>query len=190
MEEMAQIVLKSAPSRFNLAGHSMGARVALEVYRMAPDRVVKLALLDTGVHPVSEGEKDKRMALLAKAKSGGIETLVEDWLPPMVAPANRTNPAMMEPMREMVRRGGVDGFEAQVTALLSRPSLDELLPQIAVPTLVAVGSEDQWSPPAQNQQIAASIPAATFEVFQESGHMAPVEAGEAVTQSLLAWMEN
>ncbi len=188
--EMAEIALYAAPPQFNLAGHSMGARVALEVYRIAPDRVKKLALLDTGVHPVLPGEKDKRMALLARAKSGGIEILVEDWLPPMVAPANRANPAMMEPMREMVRRGGVDGFEAQVAALLSRPSLDELLPQIMVPTLVAVGSEDQWSPPAQNQQIARAIPTATFEVFEGAGHMAPIEAGERVTQTLLAWMES
>jgi len=67
LEGMARVVLEQAPESFDLFGHSMGGRVALEILRMAPERVERLALLDTGVHPPSEGEAAKRRALLDAA---------------------------------------------------------------------------------------------------------------------------
>src|SRR5690242_18332837 len=85
--EMARLALDAAPPRFSLAGHSMGARVALEVFRIAPDRVERLALLDTGVHPVGAEEPAKRQALLELGRREGGDALIEAWLPPMVHPA-------------------------------------------------------------------------------------------------------
>jgi len=64
---MAQHVLATAPARFALAGHSMGGRVALEVIRSAPARVAGLALLNTGVHTVRDGEPQSRGRLLRLA---------------------------------------------------------------------------------------------------------------------------
>jgi len=188
IEDMADVVLEQAPEIFNLCGHSMGARVALEVYRKAPERVQKLALLDTGIHPRKSGEKEKRYALWELGKAQGIEALVDTWLPPMIAPANQNNEAMMQPMFDMACRGGVDGFEAQIHALLDRPEVDGLLPTINIPTIVGVGSEDIWSPVSQHRDIAARIPEAQVVVFAGAGHMAPIEAAEAVTESLGIWL--
>src|SRR5271157_4431539 len=72
IEAMAQLVLDAAPERFAVAGHSMGGRVALEVFRMAPGRVERLALLDTGVHPRAAGEEAKRQELIDLARSRGM----------------------------------------------------------------------------------------------------------------------
>ena len=88
-QDMASFVLASFEGDFNLVGHSMGGRVALEVYRKAPKRVLNLVLFDTGVHPLKVGEPDKRHALVKLGEEKGIDALIDTWLPPMVAPVNR-----------------------------------------------------------------------------------------------------
>jgi pimeloyl-ACP methyl ester carboxylesterase len=188
LDAMAGRVLESAPPRFSLAGHSMGARVALEVVRLAPERVERLALLDTGVHPVQLGEAEKRYALLELGRREGIEALVDAWLPPMVHPARRGDPAVLEPLRAMCIRAGLDSYEAQITALLGRSDQRLILPTIQCPTLVATGREDSWSPVAQHQEIAAAIAGSELVVFEDAGHMAPFETPAPVTAALERWL--
>lgn len=185
---MAERVIEAAPARFALLGHSMGGRVALEVIRRVPDRVTRLALLSTGVHLPTPGEAPKRYALRDLGRSEGMAALVDAWLPPMVAPARSGDPHFMAPLRAMCIQAGLARFEAQITALLSRPEVESLLPRIACPVLVAAGSEDVWSPPAQHAAIAALLPDAQLIVVQGSGHMLPVEAPDALNDSVAAWL--
>ncbi|AJP70674.1 alpha/beta fold hydrolase [Sphingomonas hengshuiensis] len=189
LPEMAARALAAAPPRFALAGHSMGARVALEIVDQAPERVERLALLDTGVHPVAAGEAEKRHALCDLGRTRGVEALIDAWLPPMLLPAHRDVPAIAGPLRAMCRRAGLAQFEAQIEALLARADRRDLLPTIAVPTLVGVGRDDTWSPVAQHREIADAIPGSTFTIFEDSGHMAPVEAADSVTAALRRWLE-
>src|SRR5688572_27174364 len=105
---MAEQALAMAPPTFSLVGHSMGGRVALEVYRTAPGRVERIALLDTGVHPPTEGEAAKRRALLDVARSEGIEAMVDLWLPPMVHPNRRDDETFLAPLRAMCAAGGAE----------------------------------------------------------------------------------
>lgn len=185
---MATLVLAEAPPRFALLGHSMGARVALEVVRQAPERVTRLALVSTGVHLPSPEEAPKRHKLRDLGRAYGMAALVDAWLPPMVARARREDPAFMAPLRTMCIEAGLARFEAQIAALLGRREVESLLPRIACPTLVAVGSEDGWSPPDQHEAIAALIPGARLAVVEGAGHMLPVEAPEAFNQIIAGWL--
>lgn len=185
---MARAVLDMAPDRFALAGHSLGARVALEAVRQAPDRVERLALLDTGIHLVRPGEPEKRQELVDLARREGMAALAARWLPPMVHPDRVDDPALMGPLTAMVCRATPDIFEGQVRALLARPDAALVLPGLRCPTLVACGRQDAWSPLAQHEEMAAMIPGARLEVIEDSGHMATVEAPEAMTALLLSWM--
>lgn len=189
---MARAVLELAqaatPGRFALAGHSLGARVALEAVRQAPDRVERLALLDTGIHAVRPGEPEKRQELIDLARRDGMAALAARWLPPMVHPDRVGDPALMGPLTAMVCRATPSIFEGQVRALLGRPDAAAVLPGLRCPTLVACGRQDAWSPLAQHQEMAAVIPGARLAVIEESGHMSTVEAPEAVTRLLLSWM--
>ncbi len=185
---MARQVLESAPPRLAVAGHSMGARVALEMWRLAPQRIERIALLDTGVHAVRPGEFEKRMALLDTGRRRGMAALVADWLPPMVHPRRRQDAHFMRPLFEMALSAGLDGFERQVLALLSRPDASLLLPDIDVPALVAVGREDEWSPVAQHETIARAIRGAELVVFDDAGHMSPLEVPAQVSQALFEWL--
>ncbi len=185
---MAERVLASAPDRISVAGHSMGARVALEMFRMASGRIERLALLDTAVHGVAPGEKEKRMALLEVGRRRGMEALVDQWLPPMVHPDRRSDAAFMSPLRRMSVRAGLSQFENQVAALLGRVDQRPLLAEIRCPTLVGVGRQDEWSPVAQHRELAAGIRDAELVIFENAGHMAPVEAPGQVSAALRAWL--
>lgn len=186
---MAEGILESAPDKISVAGHSMGGRVALEMFRMAPERIARLALLDTGVHPVEAGEKEKRLALLEIGLQEGMEALVDVWLPPMVRRDRQSDDAFMAPLKRMCVNAGLKQFEDQIAALLGRTDQRPVLSSIKCPTLVGVGSEDAWSPVSQHREIAAQIQEAELVIFEGAGHMAPVEAPVDVSRALRRWLE-
>lgn len=185
IEDMADYALARAPERFALLGHSMGARVALEIVRRAADRVERLALADTGIHTIREGEREKRYRLLELGRAEGIAALVDAWLPGMV---HVEDPALVATLRAMCIDAGVDTYAAQIEALLGRPSVDDLLPRISCPTLVVCGAEDRWSPPVQHAAIVAAIPGACLRVIAGAGHMAPAEAPQGFNAILAEWL--
>ncbi|HEX7712046.1 MAG TPA: alpha/beta hydrolase [Sphingomonadaceae bacterium] len=186
---MAEMVLDEAPERFDLFGHSMGGRVALEVFRKAPERVRRLALVSTGVHPLREGEREARAALKAIGHEDSYEALVDAWLPPMIAEANRDDPQIAGPLRDMCLAAGQEVFDAQIDALLNRPEQESLLPQIDCPVLVMTGSEDAWSGPAQHQAIAEAIPDSELVIVEGAGHMIQFEAPAAVNEAIARWLQ-
>jgi pimeloyl-ACP methyl ester carboxylesterase len=185
---MADLVLARTPERFDLFGHSMGGRIALEVWRKAPDRVRRLALVSTGIHPLSPTEPEKRAALQAIGHDHGFAALVDAWLPPMMAEANRADPAIAGVCRDMCLRASQQQFDAQIRALLGRPEVESLLPQITCPALVMTGSQDGWAPPAQHAQMAAAIPGSELVIVEGAGHMIPLEAPEAVNAAIARWL--
>lgn len=189
LQDMAHAALALWDGPFVAIGHSMGARVALELVRMAPDRVLKLALIDTGAHPQQEGEEAKRQVLVDLAFEQGMRALADLWLPPMVDQARVDDASLIARLREMVMRATPEQHRRQIRALLNRPDARPLLPTITCPTLVMVGRQDRWSPLAQHQEIASVIPNARLVVIENSGHMSPVEQPEQVSRALLDWLE-
>lgn len=189
LQDMARIALEQAPESFDLLGHSMGGRVALEVFRLAPERVRRLALVSTGVHSLREGEPAKRHALQAIGWNHGFDKLIDEWLPPMVAEANRAKPEIFEPLHQMNVEAGQQVFDAQIHALLNRPEVESLLPQIACPALVMTGELDTWSGPEQHRQIAAAIPNSELVIVPGAGHMIQPEAPEAVNAAIARWLQ-
>lgn len=188
IEAMADYALVRMPARCALLGHSMGARVALEVWRKAPERVERLALVDTGVHPVKPDEPDGRYRLRDIGRTQGMAALVDAWLPSMMGAAGREDRELIAALHAMAVDAGLARFEAQVEALLHRPAVDTLLPAIACPTFVIVGREDQWSPVAQHEAIAAQIPGAQLRVIEGAGHMMPAEAPLAFNEVVKEWL--
>jgi pimeloyl-ACP methyl ester carboxylesterase len=194
LPQMAEQLLAQAPERFALAGHSMGARVALEVYRQAPERVSRIALLDTGYLPLASGdagtsETAKRQQLLHTARTQGVRAMASQWVQGMVHPERLSDAALIEAIVTMFERQTADHFEAQIRALLARPDASAVLQSLNVPTLIACGDQDAWSPLTQHQAMHALAPQATLAVFPHAGHMAPMEQSRAVAEVLVGWME-
>lgn len=190
---MAQQILAAAPPSFALAGHSMGGRVALEVLRLAPHRVTRLALLDSGYEPLQSGEagereKAGRMRLLEMARSQGMRTMAEDWARGMVHPSRVGEGDVWDSIITMISRSTPERFANQINALLNRPDARALLPAIRVPTLVLCGREDNWSNAARHEAMAAMIPGSRLLIVPECGHMSTLEQPEAVNAALRTWL--
>ncbi len=190
---MATAVLRSAPERFSIAGHSMGGRVALEVYRLAPQRVARIALLNTGYLTLAAGEageveKRKRGELLALAKSQGMHAMLRQWLPPMIDSRRQNDAALVNGIMEMMSRKTPEIFAAQVKALLARPDASEVLQQIRCPALLLTGREDGWSGPAQHAKMMEKIVGGQLVVVPNCGHMSPLERPAEVSAALRAWL--
>ncbi len=185
---MAQHVLDVAPAHLALAGHSMGGRVALEIMRAAPERVTRLALLNTGVHAVRDGEPQSRAYLLRVAYEHGMAALAAEWLPPMMGSDMARAAELMPRMSAMIQRWTADAYADQVSAMLNRPEVLSVLPTISVPTLLLSGSDDAWSPVSQQESIRRRIPHATLFEIPGAGHMAPLERPDSVAIALREWL--
>ena len=193
IEEMARLVLSEVGAeRFSLAGHSMGGRVALEIARMAPQRVERLALLDTGMEPIAAGEagaseRAKRKALLDKALENGMREMGGQWARGMVHPGRLDTP-LFEEVLDMVARFTPSIFAAQIDALLGRPDATAVLQALNCPTLLVCGRQDLWSPLSRHERMQQLCPGAELVVIEDSGHMSTMEQPEQVSKALADWM--
>ncbi|QGZ66768.1 alpha/beta fold hydrolase [Paraburkholderia acidisoli] len=179
--------------RLLVAGHSMGGRVALEMFRRAPQRVAGLALLDTGFQARAAGdagehERAQRAALLELARMQGMRAMGEQWAPGMVHP-DRLDSAVYRAILDMIARSTPAKFEAQIRALLDRPDAGALLETIDCPTLLVCGREDRWSPLARHEAMQARIRGSVLRVIEHSGHMSTMEQPQAVSEALVEWVK-
>jgi len=191
---MAAAVLADAPPRFALAGHSMGGRVALEVVRQAPERVQRLALLDTGYQALAEGEAGAkevagRQALLALAQQQGMRAMGRAWVQGMVHPDRLADAALVDTILDMFERKTPALFAAQIQALIRRPDAESVLRELQCKTLVLCGQQDSWSPPERHAQMVALVRGgAELVVVPQAGHMVTMEQPQAVVAALRAWL--
>ena len=177
----------------------MGGRVAFQVYRTAPQRVTRIALLNTATGPrppgaAGEDEERKRLALLNVARTEGMRAMAMQWLPPMLHPKmmdpdRMADTALVEKIVAMIERKTPDIFEAQIRALLGRPDATPVLDQIQCPALLLSGREDTWSPPARHEEMAAAIPGSKLAIIPDSGHMSTMERPAAVARAMRDWLE-
>ena len=170
----------------------MGGRVAFEILRIAPERVGRLALLDTGVHPFAGGEagereRSGRMTLVRQSETEGMRAMGKAWAKGMVHPRRLDSP-LFEAILQMIERSNPARFAAQQNALLTRRDATPQLATISCPTLVLCGREDTWSGPAQHETIAAGIRGAVLRIIEDCGHMCTMERPADVTKALRAWL--
>jgi pimeloyl-ACP methyl ester carboxylesterase len=184
---MALHVLRDAPPRFSVAGHSMGGRVALEMMHLFPERIDKFALLSTGVHPLQPGEATQRWSLANLAEQQGMQALADVWIPPMVHPGRHRDARLMQKIKRMVLRNTPEDYAGQITAALTRADQSRYLPAIRHEVLLMCGENDTWSPLVQHQEICRQLPSATLCSIPDAGHMVTMEQPEAVSKVLVSW---
>ncbi|MCC7186982.1 MAG: alpha/beta fold hydrolase [Acidobacteria bacterium] len=188
MAAIAARILAAAPPRFALAGLSMGGYVAFEMLRQAAERVVRLALLDTGAGVDDAARKVVRDAQIAGARAGRLAEITETLYPRYVHPHRHADAALKRIVHAMAQETGAAAFARQQTAIKGRADAHPLLEDIRCPTLVLVGDSDAATPPELSHAMAQRIPGATLVVVPECGHLATLEQPDAVNAALVAWM--
>ena len=188
MGAMAEAALAMAPPSFALAGFSMGGYVAFEIMRRASQRVERLALIDTQAVPDAAESTRRRRALLEQAKVGRFHGVQRTLLPQFVHGRHIDDATITQPIFDMAQEIGADGFMSEQRAIIDRADSRHLLVDIDVPTVVIVGRQDQVTPLARSQEMAADIANSRLVVLEECGHMSPLEKPVEVTDALRRWL--
>jgi len=190
---MAEAVLEWAPAQFAIVGHSMGGRVALEIYRRASERIRGLALFDTGYQALERGdagerERAGRLGLVELARRSGTRAMGMQWVRGMVHPDRLDDAAVVGAILDKIERKAVAVFEAQQRALLARPDARDLLGEIRCPTLILCGRQDAWSPLSRHEEMQRLVPDSKLVVVEECGHMSTMERPVEVNGALQTWL--
>jgi pimeloyl-ACP methyl ester carboxylesterase len=188
MTIVAASILRDAPPRFALAGLSMGGYIAFAMMRLAPERIVKLALLDTSARPDMPEQTAARHTQIAVAQSGRFAEIPGLSIPRFLHRSRQHDAGLTGIVRQMAQETGPDAFVRQQQAIMTRPDSRPLLSEISCPTLVLVGDGDEATPPELAKEIAGGISDAKLSIIPDCGHLSTLEKPEAVNAALSEWL--
>lgn len=189
MEALAASILGQAPPRFALAGLSMGGIVAMEIVRQAPERVERLALLDTNPYAEPEEYRARRQGQIDRAMGGDLVGVMRNEMKPhYLAPGPRNAP-VLELCLDMALALGAEVFARQSRALRDRPDQCETLRVFAGPALVLMGRYDRLCPLERHETMHRLMPHSRFVIIEEAGHLPTLEQPEKTWAELTRWLE-
>lgn len=188
MAAMAERVLAEAPPSFALAGLSMGGYVAQEIMRRAPERVERLALVDTNARADNDEQRKSRGDLIKLAEIGKFKGVTPRLLPHLIHPSRMEDPEVAGVVMEMAERVGQQAFTRQQEAIMNRKDGRGDLEAIRIPTLILAGRQDALCPPKVQQEMAERLSNGKLVLVEDCGHLAPLERPEAVTAVFRYWL--
>jgi pimeloyl-ACP methyl ester carboxylesterase len=188
MAAMAEATLAMAPPTFALCGFSMGGYVALEIFRRVPQRVERIALMDTQAGPDSPETATRRRGFIEQTRIGRFHGVHPTLLPQLVHPSRVGDKDLTQTLLDMATEIGGDGFVREQQAILGRADSRPMLVEIEMPAVVIVGRQDMVTPVARAEEIATDIANARLVVIEECGHMAPLEKPAEVSAALRRWL--
>lgn len=188
VEGLADSILSMAPPRFALAGLSMGGIVAMEIIRQAPDRVTRLALLDTNPKAETLQASAKREPQKQAVREGRLRAIMADEMKPNYLVDGPQKPLILQLCMNMAEDLGPDVFISQSEALASRPDQQGTLKSVAVPTLILCGREDIPCPVDRHELMHALIPHSQLAIIEGAGHLPTLEQPELTNKALRQWM--
>lgn len=187
---MAGRVLDAAPPRFALAGLSMGGYVAQEIMRRAPERVLRLALVDTAARADMPEQRARRLRTIELAGQGHYAQILDEMYPMLVHPDRLTDEALRREVAAMAERVGPAGFIRQQTAIAGRPDGRDDLRRITCPTVLLYGRQDALTPPKVQEEMAANLSNGRLVPVEECGHLSAIERPHAVSAVLRYWLQD
>lgn len=187
VEAMARRTLAVAPARFSLAGLSMGGYVALEIMRQAPERVERLALIDTSARGDTPARTAQRKAGIESLRRGRFLGITHRLLTELIHPRH-VEGAVAEDLRSMAGRVGGAAFLRQQEAIMNRPDFLESLLAIDTDTMIVVGDGDRVTPAEHAEEMHGRIRGSRLYRIRECGHLPALESPEEVTRLLRQWL--
>jgi pimeloyl-ACP methyl ester carboxylesterase len=188
MEAIAGRILAAAPPRFALAGLSMGGFIAFAMFRQAPERIARLALLDTNARSDAPERAAERKTFIAMAQAGKFMEVCDILMPRYLHPSRLAEPEITQTVRDMATDTGADAFVRQQRAIMGRPDSRPLLANIRCPTLVLAGDSDVATPPELAKEIAGGIQGSTLVIVPKCGHLSTLDRPDEVNAALAQWL--
>lgn len=189
LSEVAGYVLQQVEGQFAVAGLSYGGIVAFELWRQAPERIAKMALLNTNPYAASAQTRESQQRFIGMAHLGEFREVTTDYLKDvMLHPEHQKDTVLREKVLKMAEIIGIRGFVNEVKAQLARPDSFEDLAIINCPTLVLTGCEDTLVPLFSHEAMAEKLPDSRLLIVEQCGHLSTMEQPESVTQALREWL--
>ena len=188
MGAIARRILAEAPPRFALAGHSMGGYIAFEIMRQAPQRVAKLALINTQARPDTPEATARRRGQIARAQAGDYRAVLDELFAGFVHPSRREDASLRKFVHDMGDDVGPEAFVRQQTAVIGRADSRPSLAWIRCPTLVLSGDQDNTIPNSLSVEMADGIHHAKLIILPSCGHLPQVEQPQATADALVEWL--
>ncbi|MBO9309394.1 MAG: alpha/beta fold hydrolase [Chloroflexi bacterium] len=167
-----------------IMGHSMGGYVTLALWRLAAERFSALGLIASHVWADSDEQRQSRQQLIAQVIERGATAVAEALLPRLFAPRLRKDAPIVRQARTMMLEARPSGLMSALRGMMYRPDSSDLLPQIAVPTLIICGDSDPIVPPERAEQMARLLPNATLVIIQDAAHMPMLEQPQATAAAI------
>jgi pimeloyl-ACP methyl ester carboxylesterase len=186
LEKMFDAINHTATGQFSLIGFSMGGYIAQEYILKYPEKVSDLVLISTCASGYTPTEKQQRLKLIQKVKQEGVNCLTGERLKQWVYSLDN-NHELLKAIEDMTLEMGADIFVQQQTATLNRVDRHIELKNITCPTLVIGGKEDKLITQEKLQKLARTIPNAQLQLFDNCGHMLPLEKPMELNQLLSQW---
>ncbi|SEQ60810.1 alpha/beta fold hydrolase [Thalassovita taeanensis] len=188
IEDIALELLTQLPAKFALAGLSMGGIVAMELLRRAPERITRIALMDT--NPLAETPQSAAgyEPLISGARAGRLDEVMRQMIRPEYLAPGPARIAAQNCIAEMARGLGPEVFVRQARALQRRRDQQATLRKCKCPALVLCGELDGLTPVKRHTFMAELIPYAELQIIPDAGHLPVLEQPEAVNAALRAWM--
>ncbi|MGI3186716.1 alpha/beta fold hydrolase [Nioella aestuarii] len=190
MADLAREVLENAPPRFALAGLSMGGILAMEVLRRAPDRVERLALLDTNPRAELDEVKARRGPQMTAVKEGRLREVMRDEMKPNYLVDSPRKQEILDLCMDMALDLGPQVFINQSIALRDRPDQQETLRNYAGKALVLCGRHDALCPVERHELMHGLLQHSCLEIIEDAGHLPTLEQPEKTTAALIRWLED
>lgn len=174
--DIADLLDHLGVGRIVLAGLSMGGQIVMEFHRLFPERIRGLVLAATFAQADTPHGRKVRHDTADRLLTEGMAGYAEEVLAKMVAPYNiQARPDVARHVLDMMRGTSPDGAAAALRGRAERPGHLETLPGIAVPTLVVVGRDDEFTPVSDARLMHERIPAATLLIVEGAAHMPNLE---------------
>jgi pimeloyl-ACP methyl ester carboxylesterase len=189
MDALARDVLSNAPPQFALAGLSMGGYVAFEIMRQAPERVIKLCLLNTAARPDTADQRERRQLLLMMSHKGQFKGVTPRLLPTLIHPDRLNDQDLLDTILTMAERVGRDAFYNQQTAIMNRIDSCPYLKNIRCPVQIIGGLQD-FVPQEAIKEITTGIPQAKMVMLDRCVHLSPLEQPDQVNRIMERWLRS
>ena len=187
--ELAADILAKAPPQFALAGLSMGGIVAMEMLRLAPGRVERIALLDTNPLAESDAVKSRRLPQMMAVREGRLAEVMRDEINPNYLTKGPHHADVLSLCMDMALGLGPNVFLNQSRALMDRPDQTKTLRAADLPALILCGRDDTLCPIDRHELMAELISGAQLEIIENAGHLPTLEQPVETNAALMRWLE-
>jgi pimeloyl-ACP methyl ester carboxylesterase len=187
--DIVDLLTELGIARVTVGGCSMGGYAAFALVAGHPELVDALILSDTRAGADSPEGRANRRNMLAIVDREGPQGVARDMMNKLIGPSTReTDPSIEATVRRLIKQQSPVAIRSAILRMMHRPDQTALLPSIAVPTLIVVGEDDELTPVAESEKMAAAIKGSTLVKVPKAGHLPNLEQPAAFNAALCSFL--